>query len=58
MIAKVCDICMKVETSERRDFHTFTHEWGCFKNNKGFHICPECMALIKELRAKQKGGAE
>ena len=58
MIAKVCDICGKVETSERRDFHTFTHEQGCFKRVKEFHICSECMALIKELRAKQKGGAE
>ena len=54
MIAKVCDICGKVETPERRDFHTFTHDWGCFKRVKDFHICSECMNLIKELRAKQK----
>ena len=44
MIAKVCDICRKIETPERRDFHTFTYEWGIFKKEKGFH----------ELRAKQK----
>lgn len=56
MIAKVCDICGKVETPERRDFHTFTYERTCFKREKGFHICPGCMNLIKELRAKQKEG--
>lgn len=38
MIAKVCDICGKVETPERRDFHTFTHEWACFKRVKDFHM--------------------
>ena len=54
MTAKVCDICGKVETPERRDFHTFTHEWGCLKRVKDFHIC-ECMTLIKELRTKQEG---
>ena len=53
MITKVCDICGKVETPERRDFHTFTHEWACFKRVKDFHICSECMTLIKELRTKQ-----
>ena len=58
MIAKVCDICGKVETPERRDFHTFTYEHYGFKRVKNFHICSECMALIKELRAKQEGGAE
>lgn len=55
MIAKVCDICREVETPERRDFYTFTYEWGVFKKEKGFHICPDCMNLIKELRVKQKG---
>lgn len=58
MIAKVCDICRKIETPERRDFHTFTHEWACFKQVKGFHICSECMTLIKELRTKQEGEQE
>ena len=58
MIAKVCDICGKVETHERRDFYTFTYEWGIFKREKGFHLCPECMALIKELRAKPKEGEQ
>ena len=58
MIAKVCDICGKVETPERRDFHTFTHEFGCIKRVKNFHICSECMELIEELRVKQKGDAE
>ena len=53
MIAKVCDICGKVETPERQDFHTFPHEWGCFKRAKDFHICSECMTLIRELRTKQ-----
>ena len=55
MLAKVCDICGKVEKPEMRDFHTFTHEWGCLKRVKDFHICSECMTLIKELRTKQEG---
>ena len=54
MITKVCDICGKVETPERQDFHTFTHEGAYFKRVKDFHICPECMRLIKELRANGK----
>lgn len=59
MIRKVCDICGKVETPERQDFHTFTHECYGFKRVKNFHICPECMGLIKELmRAKQKDAVE
>lgn len=58
MIAKVCDICGKVESPKIRDFHTFTHEWACFKQVKGYHICPKCMTLIKELRTKQEGKKE
>ena len=59
MIAKVCDICGRVETLERRDFYTFTCESYGFKRMRNFHICSECMGLIKELmRAKQKGDAE
>ena len=57
MIMKVCDICGKVEKTEKPDFHTFIHEWRYIKT-KNFHICSECMELIKELRAKQKGDAE
>ena len=53
MIAKVCDICGKVEKPGRRDFHTFTHELVGFKREKDFHICSECMTLIKDLRTKQ-----
>ena len=52
MIAKVCDICGKVETPEKPDFHTFTHVWR-FVKAEDFHICSECMTLIKELRTKQ-----
>ena len=59
MIAKVCDICGKVETYERRDFYTFTCESYGFKRMRNFHICSDCMELIKELmRAKQKGAVE
>ena len=59
MIMKVCDICGKVETPEKPDFHTFTCESYGFKRMRNFHICSECMGLIKELmRAKQKGDAE
>ena len=57
MIMKVCDICGKVEKPEKPDFHTFTHVWKFIKA-EDLHICPECMVLIKELRAKQKGDAE
>lgn len=57
MIAKICDICGKVEKPEKPDFHTFIHEW-CYIKTKNFHICSECMELIKELRVKQKGDAE
>ena len=57
MIMKVCDICGKVEKPEKPDFHTFIYEWRYIKG-KNFHICSECMELIKELRAKQKGDAE
>ena len=57
MIMRVCDICGKVEKPEKPDFHTFTHVWKFIKA-EDLHICPECMVLIKELRAKQKGDAE
>ena len=57
MIMKVCDICGKVEKPEKPDFHTFTHAWRFIKA-ENFHICSECMELIKEMRAKQKGDAE
>lgn len=57
MIMKVCDICGKVEKPEKQDFHTFTHVWRFIKT-ENFHICSECMELIKEMRAKQKGDAE
>lgn len=52
MIMKVCDICGKVENPEKPDFHTFTHVWR-FAKAENFHICSECMTLIKELRRKQ-----
>lgn len=57
MIMKVCDICGKVEKPEKPDFHTFIHE-GRYIKMKDFHICSECMELIKELRAKQEGDTE
>lgn len=47
MIAKVCDICGKVETPEKR-------KWKRLKNEKNLYVCPECMALIKELKANRK----
>lgn len=51
MIAKICDICEKVETTEKR-------KWKRLKNNKNFYVCHECMALIKELKAKLKEGEQ
>ena len=58
MIAKVCDICKKVENPERKDFYTFTYEYGFLRKEKGFHICTKCMMLIRELRAEQKEGEQ
>ena len=60
MIAKVCDICGKIETPDKVRFHTLTHEYGIFMTKKveSFHICPKCMNLLKESRSIQKEKSE
>lgn len=59
MITKICDICGKVERLAEGKFCTFNSEVGIFfKTSETFHICPECMALIKELREKQINNRE
>lgn len=58
MLARICDICGKQETFERRGFHKFTHEWGILKNSESFDLCPECLKLIKEMAQKRNEGGE
>lgn len=60
MIAKMCDICGRIEEGVYVGlFAKITYTEGTFiKSTHSMDICPECMKLIKELRAKQKDKRE
>lgn len=55
MIAKMCDICGKVETPNKDRFYKLTYmEGSVIKSTHFMDVCPDCMKLIKELKAKRE----